>query len=56
MAENNRGLLSGDSNLSFFTLTPALTIETPCLSVFQAESEGVRVEKENTFLLKYSVK
>ena len=58
MAENNRGFLPADSNLSFFyphTLTPTLTTESPINRAFQANCEGVRVEKEKLFLLKYSV-
>ena len=53
MAENNRGFLPGDSNLSFFyphTLTLALTTETPINRAFQTNCEGVRVEKEKSFL------
>lgn len=49
MAENNWGFLPGDSNLSYFTLTPTLTTEPPINRAFQANCEGVRVEKEKSF-------
>ena len=34
-----------------FTLTLALTLETPINRAFQAESEGVRAKKEKSFFL-----
>ena len=49
MTENNRGFLPGDSNLSFFTLTPTLTTENPINRAFQTNCEGVRVRKEKLF-------
>lgn len=57
MTENNLGFLPGDSNLSFFTLTPShphtltptLTTESPINRAFQTICEGVRVEKEKKF-------
>ena len=54
MAENNRDFLPGDSNLSFFTITPTLTTETPINRAFQANCEGVRVEKEKSFFIRKS--
>ena len=35
----------------YFTLTPTLTTETPINRAFQANCEGVRVEKEKKFFL-----
>ena len=51
MAENNRDFLPGDSNLSYFTLTPALTTETPINRVLQANCEG---RKRKTFFIRKS--
>lgn len=46
MAENNRGFLPGDSNLSYFILTPALTTESPINRAFQTDCECMMFHDE----------
>ena len=43
----------GKCESKYFTLTPTLTTETPINRAFQANCEGVRVEKEKKFFLFY---
>ena len=43
----------GKCESKYFTLTPTLTTETPINRAFQANCEGVRVEKGKKFFLFY---
>ena len=49
----SRFLTDGKCEGKYSALTPTLTTETPINRAFQANCEGVRVEKEKKFFLFY---